>query len=46
MTDLNDIYIVMIYHHGLCWKEPVRVDFVVREPTGVDFFILEYISVY
>jgi len=46
VPDLNDVYIVMIYHHGLCWKEPVCIDFVVRETTSMDFFILEDMSIY
>jgi len=46
VPDLNDVYTVMIYHHSLCWKEPMRTDFVVRETTGVDFFVLEDMSIY
>ena len=46
MSDLNDVNIVMIYHHGLCRKEPLRTDSVVRGTTGVDFIVLEDISVY
>ena len=36
----------MIHHHSLCWKEPVRSDFVVRETTGVDFLVLEDMWIY
>jgi hypothetical protein len=36
----------MIYHHSLCRKEPLRIDFIVRKTTGVDFFVLEDMSIY
>ena len=46
MSDLNDVNIVMIYHHGICRKERLRMDFVVRETTGVDFTVLEDTLIY
>jgi hypothetical protein len=44
-SDLDDIYIVMINHHGLSRKKPLCIDFVVREATGVNL-VLENMSVY